>query len=622
MPPTTPTTIEQTTTKPRSGRSGTSRPLNLTMTALAIPSLLWFSTPTLALDSASANSAVAYTNTAESRAAVALDAPVLRALSQVDDLTRKFHKHVVTLSNPYLQGRGTGSPGNDFAAEYIAWYFERAGLLPVFADDSSSTSEYEAIASPIQRLTYFQPFSVGSRAVAESGRLSLTSNDPQQPTAGFAMNTDFSVLGVSGNGQVTAPIAFVGYAIESGPDGYSSFDDDTDLTGHIVVLFRFEPVDDQGRSRFMQQRAEGGDAQPRRRGRSPWSPASGMRNKLESVASRGAAGVIVVNPPGVESPRTRRLETTNASAQWMRRPLSIPAVMADTQTAEIILRSADPQGRTLLDFRKLADESGGILKLANASVTLEATVGRTGLDTNNVAGILPGAGSLADEFIVIGGHFDHVGLGDSGGSRTGDIGTIHPGADDNASGTAAVILAAELLAERYNSPSAPPDRRTIVFMGFSGEELGLLGARFFIDNPPATVTIKNINAMLNLDMIGRLRRNELFLYGTGTAKNFENILEPHLASTGLNIERIPGGVGPSDHAVFFGQDIPVLHFFTGLHSAYHAPGDVFSTINSSGGALITQLTADIAFDLATRPQRLEFIDDRTPDPDMFRMRPD
>lgn len=618
-PPSTQNLRHRSTRGRRQARPASTWFQNLLLAAAVATPALLATTPTTAADTSS----VASNNTAEARAAVALDAPILRALNQVDDLTRRYHQHIVTLSNPYLQGRGTGSPGNDLAADYIAWYFERAGLLPLFPIDATTTDNPNSAASPIQRSTYLQPFSVGSRAVAEAGELSMTTDDPQFPNATFAINTDFTLLGVSGNGRINAPLAFVGYAIESGPNGYTSFDDNADLTGHIAVLFRFEPVDDAGRSRFIQaQTAADGQAQPRRRGRSPWSPAAGMRNKLESVANRGAAGIIVVNPPGIQDQRQRRLETTNNSAQWMRRPLSIPAVMIDTPAADVILRAADPQARSLLDFRKLADESGGVIKLNNANITIDATVGRTGLDTNNVAGILPGAGTLADEFIVIGGHFDHVGLGDSGGSRTGEVGTIHPGADDNASGTAAFILAAELLTEKYSSPTAPPNRRSIVFIGFSGEEIGLLGARYFVDNPPPTVNIKNINAMLNLDMVGRLRRNELFVYGTGTAKDFDSILDPHLASTGLTVEKLPGGIGPSDHAVFFGQDIPVLHLFTGLHTVYHAPGDTFETINSSGGALITQLTADIAYDLATQPQRLEFIPDRTPDPDMFRMRPD
>jgi hypothetical protein len=222
--------------------------------------------------------------------------------------------------------------------------------------------------------------------------------------------------------------------------------------------------------------------------------------------------------------------------------------------------------------------------------------------TDNVGGILRGRGDLAEQWIIIGGHYDHTGYGRQ---REGEErGPLNPGADDNASGTSAVLVLAKRLTEAY--ANAPEDRplRSILFMGFSAEEMGLLGSEYYVRN--STLPADKISIMLNLDMVGRLRGDNLLVGGVESAEGLLNLIRPRLLETGLNIFADPSGQGPSDHAEFFGAGIPVLFFFTGTHSVYHRPGDVGPSVDPRGAVKIIDLVHNIAWDRATEPQMLKF----------------
>jgi hypothetical protein len=272
------------------------------------------------------------------------------------------------------------------------------------------------------------------------------------------------------------------------------------------------------------------------------------------------------------------------------------------------------------------DEPGGGAAAAWTTYRQPFTVRNTGQQeamltnrvwTENVGGVLPGRGGLAGEWIVIGAHYDHVGYGrrriayeGEGEARVavgieGDPGPVHTGADDNASGTSAMLVLAKRLAAAYADSAEGASLRSILFMAFSAEEMGLLGSRHYTRN--ATIEASNIDAMINLDMVGRLRTNMLAVGGVGTAEGFMDVLRPHFERSDLIIYADPNGTGPSDHASFYGSDVPVLFFFTGTHSVYHRPGDQGYTVDPEGAARIIDLTGDIAWDLATRPERLKFV---------------
>lgn len=235
------------------------------------------------------------------------------------------------------------------------------------------------------------------------------------------------------------------------------------------------------------------------------------------------------------------------------------------------------------------------------------TVGRgeRTLNTANVGGVLRGKGALANEWVVIGAHFDHVGY--SGGGRRANPDAprpLNPGADDNASGTAGMLILARRFTEMYAASEEGADLRSILFMGFSGEEMGLLGAAHYVRH--STLDADSINLMINLDMIGRLRTDSLMVQGVHSAEGLLDRITPHLLASGLTIYADPIGQGPSDHARFYGAGIPVLFMFTGTHESYHRPGDHGWTVNPHGAVRILDLTTAIARDMVTEPSRLKF----------------
>lgn len=220
----------------------------------------------------------------------------------------------------------------------------------------------------------------------------------------------------------------------------------------------------------------------------------------------------------------------------------------------------------------------------------------TGLATQNVVGIVPGRDpALRDEHVVIGAHFDHLGRSPRGAldPEAGDA--IRNGADDNASGTAAVLELARLFAAR-------PARRSIVVAHFSGEELGLLGAQWFVEHPP--VPLDRVDAMLNFDMVGRLRDDRLIVYGVATARELRAIVDSANVAPRLAISAQADGFGPSDHSAFHARGIPVLHFFTDLHADYHRASDDADRIDAGGEARVVALAERVVRAIADRPERL------------------
>ena len=230
--------------------------------------------------------------------------------------------------------------------------------------------------------------------------------------------------------------------------------------------------------------------------------------------------------------------------------------------------------------------------------------------THNIIAVLPGTDKrLRNEYIVVGSHYDHLGLGGEGsGSRRPDTIAVHPGADDNASGDAVVLQ----LAKHFKKVRSP---RSIIFAFFGAEEQGLVGSKFFLEwmnkedekriNLPANK--KNIVAMVNLDMVGRMRDNAMSVSGTGTSSGFKAIVENLAEQTGLHVTCIADGYGPSDHASFVAAEIPVLFLTTGGHMEYHTPGDVPSTLNYDGMQQTLVFTQELITRLAEMPETPDYI---------------
>ena len=235
----------------------------------------------------------------------------------------------------------------------------------------------------------------------------------------------------------------------------------------------------------------------------------------------------------------------------------------------------------------------------DAPAVLHTTLG--GSATRNVVAVIPGTSpALKGQVVVVGAHYDHLGLGGFGALDT--TAAVHNGADDNASGTAALLEIARSLAARRPRPA-----RTIVLVAFSGEELGTLGSSYFVQHP-IPLPIDSLYAMLNLDMVGRMRNARLMALGAATAKEFPALLDSLNTPPKFDLRASGDGWGPSDHAVFFATRHPVLHFFTDLHEDYHRASDDWDKLNIAGIVQVSQFVADLAFALANRTGPLTFVD--------------
>jgi len=236
---------------------------------------------------------------------------------------------------------------------------------------------------------------------------------------------------------------------------------------------------------------------------------------------------------------------------------------------------------------------------ADAPAVLHTTFG--GKPARNVVAVIPGMSpALRGEVVVVGAHYDHLGLGGFGALDPDSTGRVHNGADDNASGTAALLEIGRQLA--HGRPA-----RTIVLVAFSGEELGTLGSSYFVQHA-VPQPIDSLYAMLNLDMVGRLRNARLLAFGAATAREFPALLDSLNTPPRFDLRASGDGWGPSDHAVFFATRHPVLHFFTDLHEDYHRSTDDWDKLNVNGIAQVAKFVADLAQALANRPGALTFVD--------------
>jgi hypothetical protein len=233
-------------------------------------------------------------------------------------------------------------------------------------------------------------------------------------------------------------------------------------------------------------------------------------------------------------------------------------------------------GKSLASLEKEIDSDleAKSFELADWKAVGQTSIEQRKAQVKNVVGVLPGEGPLADETIVVGAHYDHLGFGGAGSLAPWTT-DIHNGADDNASGTATLLE----IAQQLTAQSSPP-RRRIVFIAFTGEEKGLLGSAHYVRNP--RFSLEKTIAMINLDMVGRLDADKLAVYGTGTAKEFDPLVERLASENHFQLTKHEGGYGPSDHSSFYSKKIPVLHLFTGTHTDYHRPSDDSEKLNIAG----------------------------------------
>jgi hypothetical protein len=541
------------------------------------------------------------------------------------------------LASDDLEGRGVGTKGLELAAEYVAEQFRSLGLKTELFD-----------GTPFQKFKMTTGAELGKKNEALLAGPPDADGKPQRVP--LKLGQDFNPLALGGSGRIDLPLVFAGYGITAKDEKYDDYAG-IDVDGKAVIVLRHEPQQNNPHSAFNGTK----DSQ--------YAP---LVRKISNAYEHGAAAVIFVTDDydikkNVADRRKRWQEALDklAAAYETFKAIESPTVEQTKQHVDAIAR-LNEQVRTQTDL--LSQQFDPVLNFKTAGtegpnrqfpvlhvrrsvldplvqsalgmdlaalereidkgptpqsreipgwkIAGEITVIKTEAEVRNVAAVLEGEGSLAHETIVIGAHYDHVGLGGPGsGSLDPNSREVHNGADDNGSGTATLIEVARSLAQQASLRDGKP-RRRILLMAFTAEERGLIGSAQYTKAP--LFKLEDTVAMLNMDMVGRLADEKLIVEGVGTATQFEPLVDRFNESYGFKLTKKPGGFGPSDHASFYAKQIPVMHFFTGTHKDYHRPGDDYDKLNVPGMRRIGGLVSDLALALAESPDRPTYQQTRSP----------
>lgn len=463
---------------------------------------------------------------------------------------KELQSEIKYLSSQELGGRLTGSEGDSLAAEYIRSQLSSFGLKPLSGDG-------------------FQRYKVTSKLVAGNAN-KLIINEKS-----FTPGTDFTPFAFSSNSTLKNEVVFAGYGFSIDGDSLKWNDyNGLDVNGKWVLILRGDPESEKTVSAFI--------------------PFSKDRDKALLAKDKGAAGVMLVSGP-VFDPQDK-LESLNPNDF----SVGIPVFQVKREVADLILEGKKLKitelEKKLNESRRPFSVPSGIQADGTAEVTRELNT------TRNVAMILPGEDeTLKNEYIIIGAHFDHLGMGGPGsGSRAVDTVAVHGGADDNASGVALMLEMAEKFASTPGS-----HKRSIVCVAFSGEEEGLLGSKYFAENPG--IDLVKVNAMINLDMVGRLNEtSNLQVYGVGTSTGLKDLVTSFTDTNAVKLVFSEEGYGPSDHSSFYGKNIPVLFFTTGAHLDYHTPQDTWDKVNYQGILKVEPVIFKTTENLASTSEKLTF----------------
>ncbi|HTU90263.1 MAG TPA: M28 family peptidase [Gemmataceae bacterium] len=476
----------------------------------------------------------------------------------------RLRRDITFLASDECEGRGPGTRGIDKAADYIVEQFKKAGLKAGGADGS-----------------YLQPFTVNANVLDEPARFVLTG--PQGQTIAFKQGVQFWPMALGGSGSDKAPAVFAGYGITSDKAKYDDFAD-VDVADKVVILLRGAPhIGQKSRDQELLSGAP-------------------FVKKIVNAEKHGAAAVLFVNDAGTAHDGDDLLDFNYTA--FGRSASKFPVLHVRRAVLEMMLPGgADTLTRLEKDInRELKPHS---LDLPGWTVDVAVRMHRGKMHVKNIVGVLEGAGPLANETVVIGAHYDHLGYGGSGSLSPSKKMAIHHGADDNASGTTTLMELARRL-------SAMKDRqgRRLVFIAFSGEELGLFGSEYYCKHP--LYPLDDTASMFNIDMVGRLRTDKtsgkakLLSEGCGTAKPFRELLDKLGDKYDFKMVNKPSGFGPSDHNSFCSKEVPVLFVWTDYHDDYHRPSDTADKINVEGMRRIADLSQEAILTLA-RMDKPEYV---------------
>ncbi len=462
------------------------------------------------------------------------------------------------LASPALAGRGTGEEGARLAADFVAKRFEELHLVPYGARGEGAPS------------SYLQAFQARVGAKVEEASLTVA----RGPAGGQAAPGPIVAADGAASGTAEGKAVFVGYGITAAATGWDDYGG-ADVGGQVTVILDGVPE---------APKSPGSDAA---HGENPLRDFGSVRYKLRTAREHKASGAVIVRASD-DAPPSALVDASS---------MGIPAVVVTRQLAAQLfptLRLREARAWHPAKAAKPATMSER-LRVTTKIAPIEATAW-------NVAGLLPArAGSTkGGEVVVVGAHYDHLGWGGPY-SRAPGVHAIHPGADDNASGTALLLE----VARRFAALSTAPDR-SVLFLAFGAEEIGAIGSRFWVEHP--TVGLDRVAAMINADMVGRLRDNRLVVDGVGTSAGWRPLVDAASQGLGLDLAFGGEGFGASDHASFTAVRVPVAFFFTGVHEDYHRPSDTADKINAEGEERVTTLAARLALGVAQAPERLTFVD--------------
>ncbi len=468
----------------------------------------------------------------------------------------ELQTHISYLASDELQGRFTGTEQCSTAAVYIQTEFETYGLKPLPESD------------------FIMPFPfIAGLELAENNSLQFKIENNIQPSR---LNIDHVTMPFSGSGKAEGKLVFAGYGISAPKLNYDDYKD-IDVMGKIVVVMRYSPEYDNPHSQFEEY--------------------SSYRHKAAVARDKGAAGIIFVNGFQPKDDEDKLIELKYDRGGSI---TDFPAVQVKRYLIDALFET---EYKNFSDHQLMMTEgkNPASFEFKNIYAVIETNVKEIEKESWNVAGCIEGSDpELKNEYIVIGAHFDHLGMGEEGSLYRGKEPMIHNGADDNASGTSGILE----LAEKFASLQIKP-KRSLIFAAFSGEELGLLGSSYFVNHSP--IELNKISAMINLDMIGRLNdSNELIVYGAGTSPVWKDLLNDK-NTAGFKLAFNDDGYGPSDHSSFYIKNIPVLFFFTGTHGDYHRPSDDADKINYKGEQKILNLVYNTALEIANAESKPEFV---------------
>jgi hypothetical protein len=469
--------------------------------------------------------------------------------------------HVSTLASAPLEGRLAGSNGERLASEYIASQLQRIGAKPL----------------PGQR-DFLLPFEFTAGTRDGGSTLSLSSHT-------YLTRQDVQALSFSDNGDVTGPVVFAGYGLvvpESQNFGYDSYAT-LDVKDKVVLVLRYFPEDADTKTKGILARY------------------ADLRYKAMAARQRGAKAMLVVTGP--HSPNAG--ETIPMSFDTALSGSGIVAASISATAAGAMFQALGDPAKTLDAAQTSLDAANPHVAgfaMPNVAVTIHTNVVREKRTGHNVAAYLPAtiaAGALQKPWIALGAHYDHLGHGENGNSLAdkSDVGKIHFGADDNASGTAAVLAVGELLATQ-------PRRRNVLLEFWSGEELGLIGSTAYVNAP--ALPLDQLAAYFNFDMVGRMQDNRLTVQAMGTSPVWARLVEQANIAAGFDLLVQQDPYQPTDVASFNQAGVPSLNFFTGTHTDYHRPSDTADKIDYEDLDRIVEFAATLVKKVSETEQAPQF----------------